>query len=71
MRNNSVPLFHLDNAPALKFQITPSGPRLTIGEPGSYDGVDFYIEDAHAERVKRAVAAFMAVMNEVAQEAAE
>lgn len=64
MRNNSIALFHLDGAPVLAFQTTNAGPRVTFGEIGSASGVDFYVNSERAERVKRAVEAFNAIMNE-------
>lgn len=65
MRDHSISLFHLEGAPVLEHRETTAGTRVTFGEIGSIHGVDFYIPPEHAERVKRAVEAFTAVMNEV------
>ena len=76
MHNNSISLFRLDGEPKLEFSPgVSSGPRITVSDRGSgvVFGVDFYIPAEHAERVKRAVESFNAIMREpVAQaEAAE
>lgn len=58
MRDHSISLFHLEGAPVLEHRETQAGTRVTFSEIGSIHGVDFYIPPEHAERTKRAVAAF-------------
>ena len=66
MFDNSISLFSLDDAPILEFVENADARSCVVVRDGDRTtrSVDFYIPPAFDERVKRAVAAFQAVMNE-------
>lgn len=78
MRDNSLRIFSLDGVPIIEIDNPNFKARFSIGDaaerhPFLFSGVDFYAPNADLERLRRAAAAFNAIMREpIAQhEAAE